>query len=127
MPIVGIVEDFDKSSGDKVSDEKRILCHCSIGEKGCAALFTALKSNPSQLKELSLNGNKPGEAGVKILSTLLENPHCKLEKLELRHCSIGEKGCTALVNALKSNPSQLRELYLDINKPGQAGVKMLSQ
>ncbi|KAI4895143.1 hypothetical protein NFI96_019119, partial [Prochilodus magdalenae] len=107
--------------------EKLQLCHCSIGEKGCVALFTALKSNPSQLRELSLNGNKPGEAGVKILSTLLENPHCKLEKLELRHCSIGEKGCTALVNALKANPSQLRELYLDINKPGEAGVKMLSQ
>ncbi|KAI4874460.1 hypothetical protein NFI96_021567, partial [Prochilodus magdalenae] len=57
------------------------LFNCSITEEGCAALVSALKSNPSHLRELDLRLNKPGESGVKLLSDLLEDPHCKLEKL----------------------------------------------
>ncbi|KAI4878179.1 hypothetical protein NFI96_009366 [Prochilodus magdalenae] len=56
---------------------------CWIKEEGCAALVSALKSNPSHLRELNLSANKPGESGVKLLSGLLEDQHCKLEKL---HC-----------------------------------------
>ncbi|KAI4876406.1 hypothetical protein NFI96_004028 [Prochilodus magdalenae] len=55
---------------------------CSISEEGCADLVSALKSNPSHLRELNLSANKPGESGVKLLSGLLEDPHCKLEKLQ---------------------------------------------
>ncbi len=58
------------------------LCDCSIGEEGCAALSSALRSNPSHLTELNLSDNKPGDSGVKLLSALLEDPHCKLKKLE---------------------------------------------
>ncbi|KAI4874448.1 hypothetical protein NFI96_005558 [Prochilodus magdalenae] len=58
------------------------LSNCSITEEGCAALVSALKSNPSHLRELDLRLNKPGESGVKLLSGLLEDPHCKLEILE---------------------------------------------
>ncbi|KAK1803689.1 hypothetical protein P4O66_021090, partial [Electrophorus voltai] len=58
------------------------LYNCSITEEGCAALASALRSNPSShLRELNLNYNKPGDSGVKQLSALLEDPHCKLEKL----------------------------------------------
>ncbi|KAI4885593.1 hypothetical protein NFI96_030075, partial [Prochilodus magdalenae] len=57
------------------------LSSCSITEEGCAALASALKSNPSHLRELNLLFNKPGESGVKLLSDLLKDPHCKLEKL----------------------------------------------
>ncbi|KAI4891755.1 hypothetical protein NFI96_004479, partial [Prochilodus magdalenae] len=57
------------------------LFNCSITEEGCAALASALKSNPSHLRELNLNYNNPGESGVKLLSDLLKDPHCKLEKL----------------------------------------------
>uniref|UniRef100_A0A673G1T1 NACHT LRR and PYD domain-containing protein n=1 Tax=Sinocyclocheilus rhinocerous TaxID=307959 RepID=A0A673G1T1_9TELE len=57
------------------------LWRCSIGEEGCAALISALRSNPSHLTELNLSFNKPGDSGVKLLSALLEDPHCKLEKL----------------------------------------------
>ncbi|KAI4873719.1 hypothetical protein NFI96_000465, partial [Prochilodus magdalenae] len=53
----------------------------SIEEKGCAALLSTLKSNPSHLRELNLNCSDPGESGVKLLSDLLEDPHCKLETL----------------------------------------------
>ncbi|KAI2650119.1 NLR family CARD domain-containing protein 3 [Labeo rohita] len=57
------------------------LWRCSIGEEGCAALISAMRSNSSHLRELNLNGNKPGESRVKLLSALLEEPHCKLKKL----------------------------------------------
>ncbi|KAK2907262.1 hypothetical protein Q8A67_006247 [Cirrhinus molitorella] len=106
--------------------EKLQLWDCSIEEEGCAALISALRSNPSHLRELNLNDNKPGNSGVKLLSALLEDPHCKLEKLQLWSCSIGEEGCVALISALRSNPSHLRELNLNNNKLGESGVKLLS-
>ncbi|KAL0159512.1 hypothetical protein M9458_043237, partial [Cirrhinus mrigala] len=52
-----------------------------IGEEGCAALISALRSNSSHLRELDLSGNKPGDSGLKLRSALLEDPHCKLKKL----------------------------------------------
>ncbi|KAI4899428.1 hypothetical protein NFI96_006969 [Prochilodus magdalenae] len=102
------------------------MYRCWITEEGCAALVSALKSNPSHLRELDLGSNKPGESGVKLLSDLLKDPHCKLETLHLYRCWITEEGCAALVSALKSNPSHLRELDLGSNKPGESGVKLLS-
>ncbi|KAK1803646.1 hypothetical protein P4O66_020753 [Electrophorus voltai] len=103
------------------------LYNCSITEEGCAALASALKKNPSHLRELNLSYNKPGDSGVKKLSDLLEDPHCKLEKLELYNCSITEEGCAALASALKKNASShLRELNLNYNKPGDSGVEKLS-
>ncbi|KAM9501549.1 NLR family CARD domain-containing protein 3-like isoform 2-T2 [Clarias gariepinus] len=61
------------------------LIRCSITGEGCAALVSALRSNPSShLRELNLNDNQPGESGVKLLSDLLKDPHCTLEKLEFR-------------------------------------------
>ncbi|XP_076835996.1 NACHT, LRR and PYD domains-containing protein 3-like isoform X2 [Brachyhypopomus gauderio] len=108
--------------------EKLHLSDCSITEEGCAALCSALRSNPSShLREMKLNRNKPGDSGVKQLSALLEDPHCTLERLHLFDCGITEEGCAALASALKSNPSShLRELNLDYNKPGDSGVKQLS-
>ncbi|KAL7868770.1 hypothetical protein SRHO_G00101540 [Serrasalmus rhombeus] len=102
------------------------LFNCCIAEEGCAALVSALKANPSHLRELNLNFNEPGKSGVKLLSDLLKDPHCKLEKLQLFNCSITEDDCAALVSALKSNSSHLRELNLNYNKPGESGVKLLS-
>ncbi|KAL0159532.1 hypothetical protein M9458_043257, partial [Cirrhinus mrigala] len=57
------------------------LIYCSIGEEGCAALISALRSNPSHLRELNLSENKPGDSGVNLISALLQDPHCKLQKL----------------------------------------------
>ncbi|KAL6483794.1 hypothetical protein MHYP_G00086660 [Metynnis hypsauchen] len=59
------------------------LYKCCIKEEGCDALASALKSNPSHLRELNLNCNKPGESGVKLLSALREDPHNKLKKLDI--------------------------------------------
>ncbi|XP_067220008.1 NLR family CARD domain-containing protein 3-like isoform X1 [Chanodichthys erythropterus] len=99
---------------------------CSITEKQCVILTSALKSNPSHLRELNLSGNKLGDSGVKNLSDLLMNPQFKLEKLHLYGCWITEKQCVILTSALKSNPSHLRELDLSWNKLGDSGVKNLS-
>ncbi|XP_073694019.1 NACHT, LRR and PYD domains-containing protein 3-like [Garra rufa] len=102
------------------ASRKADLSGCFITQEGCAALISALSSNPSHLRELNLSRNKPEYSGVKLLSALLEDPRCYLEKLQMRNCSIGEEGCAALISALKSNPSHLRELDLSGNKPGSA-------
>ncbi len=52
-------------------------------DEGCSALTSALKSNPSHLRELNLSWNELGDSGVKNLSDLLMNTQCKLEKLQL--------------------------------------------
>ncbi|XP_072566779.1 NLR family CARD domain-containing protein 3-like isoform X2 [Paramormyrops kingsleyae] len=58
---------------------------CRVTEEGCYSLASALRSNPSHLRELDLSYNHPGDSGVKLLSALLEDPSCKLEKLNVDH------------------------------------------
>nr|XP_046193990.1 NLR family CARD domain-containing protein 3-like [Oncorhynchus gorbuscha] len=57
----------------------------SLEEEGCASLVSALRSNPSHLRELDLSYNHPGDSGVRLLSAGLEDPHCRLEKLNVEH------------------------------------------
>nr|XP_029513339.1 ribonuclease inhibitor-like [Oncorhynchus nerka] len=58
-----------------------LLSGCGVTEEGCASLVSALKSNPSHLRELDLSNNDLKDSGVKLLSAGLGNPHCKLETL----------------------------------------------
>ncbi|XP_058600723.1 NACHT, LRR and PYD domains-containing protein 12-like isoform X2 [Onychostoma macrolepis] len=99
---------------------------CGVTDEGCAALASALRSNPSHLRELDLSGSKLGDSSMKLFSAVLANPHCKLEKLWLSDCCITDEGCVALDSALRSNPSHLRELDLTGNKLGDSGVMLLS-
>ncbi|ROL48369.1 NACHT, LRR and PYD domains-containing protein 12 [Anabarilius grahami] len=97
-----------------------------ISDSGCADLSSALRSNPSHLRELDLSKNNITDSGVKQLSDLLKHPQCKLEKLRLRSCQISDRGYADLSSALRSNPSHLRELDLSENIITESGVMQLS-
>ncbi|XP_052356540.1 NACHT, LRR and PYD domains-containing protein 12-like isoform X2 [Oncorhynchus keta] len=103
-----------------------LLSGCGVTKEGCASLVSALRSNPSHLRELDLSNNELKDSGVELLSAGLGNPHCKLETLRLSGCLVTEEGCASLVSALMSNPSHLRELDLSNNDLKDSGVDMLS-
>ncbi|KAK2859773.1 hypothetical protein Q5P01_004393 [Channa striata] len=99
---------------------------CSLSEVSCDSLVSALKSNPSYLRELDLSENKLRDSGVKRLYSFLALPLCRLETLRLSYCCLSTVSCYYLVSALKSNPSHLRELDLIGNNLKDSGLKQLS-
>uniref|UniRef100_A0A3B4H3G3 NACHT LRR and PYD domain-containing protein n=1 Tax=Pundamilia nyererei TaxID=303518 RepID=A0A3B4H3G3_9CICH len=59
------------------------LSGCLITADGCTSLASALRSNPSYLKELDLSYNHPDELGVKLRSVGLKDPNWRLDSLRL--------------------------------------------
>ncbi|XP_048015919.1 ribonuclease inhibitor-like [Megalobrama amblycephala] len=102
------------------------LHDCGLTDEGCAALASALTSNPSHLKYLDLSHNKIGQSGRKLFSAALDNPHCKVEILRLIDCGLTDQDCADLALALSSDNSCLRELNLSKNTFGDSGIKHLS-
>uniref|UniRef100_A0A3B3SU81 NACHT domain-containing protein n=1 Tax=Paramormyrops kingsleyae TaxID=1676925 RepID=A0A3B3SU81_9TELE len=96
----------------------RLSC-CRVTEEGCSSLASALRSNPSHLRELNLSYNHPGDSGVKLLSAVLEDPSWWTGV-------ISEKCCESLASILRLNSSPLRELDLSDNDLLDSGVKLLS-
>ncbi|XP_078796796.1 NACHT, LRR and PYD domains-containing protein 3-like isoform X2 [Oryzias latipes] len=57
------------------------LRFCSLSKTSCAALVSALKSNPSHLTELELRDNNLQSSDVQQLQDLVESPNSKLQTL----------------------------------------------
>ncbi|KAG7333564.1 hypothetical protein KOW79_003699 [Hemibagrus wyckioides] len=96
----------------------------SITDEDCSHVISALVLNPSHLRDLNLNWNKPGESGLRNLCDFLKNPECKLQTLKLCN-SVRGKSCADLSSALCTNPSHIRELDLSECELGDSGVEKL--
>uniref|UniRef100_A0A8C1UM82 Uncharacterized protein n=1 Tax=Cyprinus carpio TaxID=7962 RepID=A0A8C1UM82_CYPCA len=101
------------------------LCLCSITEKQCLILTSALKSNPSHLRELDLSWNQIKNTGVNHLCDVLKDSHCKLDRLSLYDCGITD--VSSLTQSLTNTKALqfLKQLDLSDNKIGDSKQKLI--
>uniref|UniRef100_A0A8C1UMK9 Uncharacterized protein n=1 Tax=Cyprinus carpio TaxID=7962 RepID=A0A8C1UMK9_CYPCA len=102
-----------------------ILWRCSITEEQCVILTSALKSNPSHLRELDLSWNQIKNTGVNHLCDVLKDSHCKLDRLSLYDCGITD--VSSLTQSLTNTKALqfLKQLDLSDNKIGDSKQKLI--
>ncbi|XP_068964046.1 ribonuclease inhibitor isoform X2 [Petaurus breviceps papuanus] len=105
--------------------QKLNLQNCNITYAGCE-LIPALLRTKSTLVDLQLSDNHLGDEGMKLLCEGLMDPRCSLQRLELEYCEFTAASCEALSAILKAKGS-LRELTMNNNELGEAGVTLLCQ
>ncbi|XP_062248569.1 NACHT, LRR and PYD domains-containing protein 12-like [Platichthys flesus] len=121
----GVKELLDLQQSPTCRLETLRLISCRLLDIHCEVVASALKSDPSHLRELDLSGNELQDSEVKLLCSGLESPNCQLENLRMYQCSLSEISCSSLASALRSNPSHLKELDLTNNNLQDSGVKEL--
>ncbi|XP_029956188.1 ribonuclease inhibitor-like, partial [Salarias fasciatus] len=102
------------------------LMSCSLSEISCSSLASALKSNPSHLKELYLNYNQLQDPDVQQLVALQQSPDCSLQTLSVSFCGLSDPHCEVISSALTSDPSHLKHLDLSKKYLKDSSVKILS-
>ncbi|XP_066528468.1 NLR family CARD domain-containing protein 3-like [Hoplias malabaricus] len=103
------------------------LKDCRVTPNGSFALASALRLNPSHLRELDLHWNNPGDEGVKQLVKVMENPVCKLDVLWLSYGMLTEKCCEVLASAFRCCSAALKAVDLSGNSIRDTGVELLSE
>ncbi|XP_050929097.1 NLR family CARD domain-containing protein 3 isoform X2 [Lates calcarifer] len=104
---------------------KARFTHCGLSETHCEVVASALKSSPSNLRELDLSENNLQDSGMKDLCGFLKSPDCRLETLRLKNCWLSKICCAYLASVLDFNPSYLKELKLSNNHLQDSGMKDL--
>uniref|UniRef100_A0A4W6FE29 NACHT domain-containing protein n=1 Tax=Lates calcarifer TaxID=8187 RepID=A0A4W6FE29_LATCA len=102
-----------------------LFTHCGLSETHCEVVASALKSSPSNLRELDLSENNLQDSGMKDLCGFLKSPDCRLETLRLKNCWLSKICCAYLASVLDFNPSYLKELKLSNNHLQDSGMKDL--
>ncbi|XP_013763306.1 protein NLRC3-like [Pundamilia nyererei] len=64
------------------------LSHCKFSERGYEALFSALSSQSSSLRELDLSNSDMQDSAVNLLSAGLRSPQCKMETLRVEPAGV---------------------------------------
>ncbi|XP_029101815.1 protein NLRC3-like isoform X1 [Scleropages formosus] len=144
-----IISHIKEKINEKLSPEKTIyLFHClnelndeslvkevqNYLNSGClseknikptewSALAFVLLMSAEELDVLDLRNCTLRNEGLQRMLPVVEVSRTAL----LSNCRVTDGGCASLASALHSNPcSQLRELDLSYNRPGDSGVKLLS-
>ncbi|KAJ6651346.1 hypothetical protein lerEdw1_021056 [Lerista edwardsae] len=104
---------------------KLCLCESEITPGACEELSSALRLSPV-LEDIDLWNNPLEDSGVRLLCEGLKDPGCRLQVLSMCNCKITGASCEALCSALSSG-CNLKELKLEANQLGDAGVRLLCE
>ncbi|KAJ0070724.1 hypothetical protein NL108_018278 [Boleophthalmus pectinirostris] len=94
---------------------RAVLSQLELSKPHCDIVVSALKADPSLLRELDLSKNTNISSVMNSLCKGLASANCRLETLRLKDCNLSESSCFSLGSALKLNPSYLKELDLRNN------------